>query len=406
MFFLTFIFLFCACIILYTYFGYPLILALISFVYQKSSWWLKKSFLDSDAKKLPNVTLLIAAYNEERVIESKLQNSLELDYPKDRLQIIVAADGSTDKTVQIVDQFKAKGVDLSFKAGRAGKMAAINRAMQKATGEIVVFSDANNLYAKDAIRMIVIPYSLKSVGGVSGSKRIMKGDGLLGHSEGLYWKYESYIKKMETKTGNTMGAVGEIFSIRKDLFEPPPEKVINDDFYLAVRLVKRGFRVVYQPEAKSFERVSLTAEDELVRRTRIISGRYQALFMAKNLLPWKRPFDTWKLISHKYLRPIIPLAMIGLLISNLLGILSVQLTGNLSFALFNPRVDLIIFVLQLLFYFSALLGNNIGNQGILSKALYIPSFLLKSNWAALKGLIVFLSRKESALWERAERRYG
>lgn len=403
-----FIFWISIALILYTYFGYPLILRLLSSIYPKPEWETEKPEVQPlsgrDDDGLPTVTLLIAAYNEADIIAAKLTNSLQLDYPRSHLEIIVTADGSDDHTPAIVKRFAAQGIKLLYRPGRAGKMAAINRAVEFATGEILLFSDANNMYDTKAVRAIVAPFADPKIGGVSGSKKIVKGDGPLGDSEGAYWRYEALIKRMESRIGSSVGAVGEIFAVRASLFEPPPDKIINDDFYMALRLVKRGYRVVYQPLAKSFERVSLSAGDEVMRRSRIISGRYQALFSAYRLLPKRQPIAAWQIVSHKFLRPLVPIAMLLAFLSNLIVVVGGSQGWPLSLTPFGFHGDVMLVLAQLLFYEIALLGKYITGGRMIGKLIYICTFFVNSNWAALKGLMRYFARRESALWERVARR--
>ena len=392
---IPFLFWLCLSLILYTYVGYPVLLTILA--------RLRPSPSTPPTADLPTVTLLIAAYNEAAVIAQKIENSLELDYPADRLQILITADGSQDETPAIVEQFAAQGVQLLYSPPRRGKMAAINRALPHATGQIIVFSDANNSYAADTIQQLVIPFANPEVGAVSGAKLILKGDGVLGHSEGLYWKYESYIKKQETVIGSCAGVAGEIFSLRRDLFETPPDHIINDDFYMAMRLIRRGHRVVYAPQARSYERVSLSAQDEVDRRSRIIAGRYQAIGLAGQLLPWSRPLTAWQIISHKYLRPLVPLAMIGVLLTNILALLIPSATTDLSLMRLTAPFATLFLLGQALFYGAAWLGGRV-SHGHLGKLLYLPHFLLNSNWAALVGLYRYLTGQQTTLWQRVNRR--
>jgi biofilm PGA synthesis N-glycosyltransferase PgaC len=317
---------------------------------------------------------------------------LKLDYPDNLLQILVTADGSSDKTPDIVQQFASRGVELNYRLQRQGKMAAINRAMPRARGDIVVFSDANNLYDTQALRELVKPFADTAVAAVSGAKIIVKDGSSLGHSEGLYWRYESFIKKQETRLGNCTGVAGEILALRRNLFEPPPDNIINDDFYMAMRLIKRGYRVVYAPQARSYEYVSASAEDEIVRRSRIVAGRYQAMGLVGQLLPWKRPLTAWQMISHKFLRPLVPLAMITAFLTNLIIIVPEE-----------PGSYGVLLGLQIIFYLSAVLGQWRQWDGLIGKLLYLPTFLVSSNWAALVGLIRFLTKRQTTLWQRAQR---
>lgn len=391
----------CVLSIGYTYLGYPALAALLA---RLRPYRPARGVRPAAENRLPAVTLLIAAYNEEKVIASKLQNSLAIDYPADRLQILVAADGSDDRTPEIVRAFADRGVDLSYSPPRNGKMSAINRAMESACGEIVVFSDANNMYEPTTLRELVKEFADPSVGAVTGSKTIVRGDGGLGESEGLYWKYESFIREQETRLGSTTGVAGEVLAIRKTLFEAPPDNVINDDFYIAMRLIQRGYRVVYAPKARSIERVSASEQDEITRRTRIVAGRYQALAQAPRLISLRRPLVAWQLVSHKFLRPLVPFAMIGALLANLvLAFRSSSPTRAPLWSLSGRWGKLFLF-LQSLFYLSAWLGAQTDGKGRISKILYLPTFLVNSNMAALYGLVRYLTGKQTARWQRVNRR--
>lgn len=393
---ISWLFWLCVSTILYTYAGYPLLLSLLARFRRKRP--VDRSFT-------PVVTLLIAAYNEETAIAEKIENCLALDYPPDRLQILVAADGSDDRTPDIVRTYARRGVELSYSPPRRGKMAAINRAMSQARGEIILFSDANNMYETHVLPILVAPFADPSVGAVTGAKSILQGDGALGESEGLYWKYESFLKKQETRLGCCTGVAGEILAIRRDLFEPPPASVINDDFYMAMRLVRRGFRIIYTPQARSWERVSLTAQDEITRRARIIAGRYQAITLAPKLLPLKRPLIVWQVVSHKYCRPLVPFAMAGALLMNLVAVIYLGHSENLALLHLAPPFNWIFLLGQLLFYGLAWLGNvQSTHRGAIGKVLYLPTFLVNSNLAAVIGLYRFLAGQQTPLWQRVQRR--
>ena len=382
-------------LIVYTYAGYPIILAVIARLFFSP---VKYHAL------IPSVTIVIPAYNEEQVIEGKLENCLSLDYPKEHLQILVVADGSTDRTVDIVEQYRDKGVKVLHSPERRGKMAAINRAIPFINREIVVFSDANNMYSVDAVRNLVRPFSDMRVGAVSGAKKIVKGDGHLGESEGLYWKYESFIKKQEERIGSCISVVGEIFAIRKNLLTPGPDNIINDDSFMATRLLSQGYRIAYADNAHSVERVSLTEQEEATRRSRIIAGRYQIVSMLPKLLPWRRPIVCWMLISHKFLRPFVALAMLAVLVTNLLSVIRPpEASASLLVALVFP-LNWLFLLLQTVFYSVAVIGKHFEVPGVIGKILYLPQFLVYSNISALRGLYRFLRGSQSPLWERVQRR--
>ncbi len=382
--------------IIYVYAGYPLLLALLARLRPQPKFY---------KSTLPHVTLLIAAFNEEATIAEKLKNSLALDYPRDHLQILVAADGSDDGTPDIVREYAGQGVELNYSPPRRGKMAAINRAMPLVHGEIVIFSDANNMYSPNVIRELTAPFVDASVGAVTGAKSIVRGDGALGESEGAYWKYESFIKKQETRLGTSIGAPGEILAVRRNLYESPPDNIINDDFYIAMRLLQRGYRIIYNPKARSAERISLSAQDEMTRRARIVAGRYQAIALGPRLLPLQSPLVVWQIISHKFLRPLVPFMMVGALLSNLLAVLFPRRSEKYAALNLAPPFNWLILVAQTLFYGLAWLGNRqTGKKSGISTTLYLPTFLVNSNMAAVIGLYQFLVKGQTTLWQRAQRR--
>ena len=400
---IAFIFWLCLAVIAYVYVIYP---ALLWFLARFFSRPVQKPAEDEAA--LPSVTLLISAYNEEIVIAQKLENSLAIDYPRDRLQILVAVDGQGDRTHEIVTAFAGRGVAQSYSPQRTGKINAIRRAVAQSRGDILVLTDANTFFATDALKRLVAPLHDPAVGAVSGAKVIAREGDSLANSEGLYWKYESFIKKQETRLGSCTGVSGEIFALRKALFEAPPARVINDDFYLAMQILRKGFRVVYVSSALTYEKMSLSAQDETTRRSRIVAGRYQALWMGFGLLPWKHPLLVWQVFSHKFLRPVVPFAMVGALLANLAAVIwPIKVTVVPWLALMKP-FGWIFLGLQLVFYGLAGLGSYFQRQSRkasgLQKILYLPAYLVNSNLAAVSGLALYLSGRQTNLWQRVARR--
>jgi biofilm PGA synthesis N-glycosyltransferase PgaC len=382
--------------IMYTYFGYPVLIFILAKMIQKPETY---------PTYKPSVTLLIAAYDEETVIEDKIKNALSMDYPKGLLQILVVTDGSRDRTPEIAKRYTPYGIEILHEPERRGKMAAINRALPSSRGEIVIFSDANNYYQPDTILKLTQPFENPSVGAVTGAKVIGQGDGSLGASEGLYWKYESFIKKQESRAGSCTSAAGEVLAIRKNLYSPAPEDVINDDFYIAMQIVRNGYRLIYVPDAKSIERVSPSAQDEIARRTRINAGRFQAIAMAKQILPFNRPLLVWQILSHKFLRPIVPFFMIGTALFNLIAVFFPP--AMKGFWILSQPYSIIFLGSQFLFYALAWIGMKVGNrddQNKLVRLFYIPTFLINSNYAALMGFFRFLRGSQSHMWERIQRR--
>jgi biofilm PGA synthesis N-glycosyltransferase PgaC len=382
-------------LIFYTYAGYPFLIWLFSRMV---------SHPKTASAMTPYVTLLVAAFNEEKVITQKIENCLQLIYPRDRLQILVMDDGSEDRTQEIVKSYADRGVELAYNPPRRGKMAAINRAIQQARGEIVLFSDASNSYAADVVSEIAAPFSDPRVGAVVGARAIEAGEGGLGESEGLYWKYESFIQKNESRLGCCTGIIGEVLALRRDLFTPPPDGIINDDFFMAMRVAKQGYRVSYAPKARSFESISLHAQDGIERRKRIVAGRYQAILHADRLLPWNRPFVVWQIISHKFMRPLVPLFMIGALLINLLALIFPLQSNAFPLIFLTPPFNWIIFSLQAAFYLLAVSGKMLEkrNTGWL-RILYVPTFLFNSNLAALIGMARFFSGRQNTLWAKTSK---
>lgn len=379
------LFWFSAALLFYVYIGYPLLTTGLARFKPKEEY---------ATSALPAVTLIIAAYNEEAVLEKKLQNTTELNYPPEKLQVIVAADGSSDATAAIVEAFTQRKVLLSYSKERRGKVAAVARAAKSAAGEIIVLSDANNLYPAYALKSLVQPFTDTRVGAASGAKHVEKEGDSLSSSEGLYWKYESWIKRNESRLHTCTAAAGEILAVRRELFPQFPADVVNDDFYILLHVLRSGLRVAYVPAAESWERVSQSAEDEVKRRARISAGRFQAVSRSLGWLPWNDPLAVWQIISHKYMRLAIPFAMLAALIS------------NLYLAFFNPQERnwaLWLLAAQVIFYLLAVLGRRFNFKGI-GKALYLPAFLVDSNLATLRGFFRQVRKGQGAAWEKAKRR--
>ncbi len=350
----------------------------------------------------PYVTLLVAAYNEEAVIQQKIENCLALDYPAEHVQILIAADGSADHTVDIVQKYADRGVELSYHPARRGKLAAIGRAIDMVRNDIVVFSDANNMYPPETLRAIVSTFVDPKVGAVSGAKTILKGYGALGESEGLYWRYESFIKRAESRFGCCVAISGEVWAVRRELIETPPGDIINDDFYMGMQVAQKGFKIAYAPKARSYERVSPSAKDEKARRSRIIAGRFQALSRARDVLPVNRPVVLWQVFSHKLLRMFLPFAMIGAFVCNAL-IAGIAL-GNSSHYELIQLFYISLLILQVLFYLVALVGVlTKNNNNMFGKIFYLPTFVVNSNYAALVGFYRFITGRQTTLWERVRR---
>jgi poly-beta-1,6-N-acetyl-D-glucosamine synthase len=341
--------------------------------------------------KLP-VSIIIAAYKEAKVIGTKLQNTLALNYPLDALEIIVVSDGNEDNTVQIVESFKHRGVISSHSRERKGKMAAINRGIEQAKGEIVLLSDANSMYSPDVLMKIVRNFTDPAVGGVSGRKSIfLESERASSEGDSAYWKYESFLKTCQSKIGSITTGDGEIFAFRKSLFKPVSEKIINDDMAITIDIIEQGYRVIYEPEAISGEFASIQLSDDFWVKVRMVTGGFQSMQIYLKRLLCFRPFFAFQFLSHKALRWTAPIFLIGAYIS--------------SIALLTQPLFMHLVIAQSLFYGFAVLAIWIDKQNRFYRFLYYPYYFCLMNAAALLGLAKFLKSETDAgvLWKRAQR---
>ncbi|OGW52201.1 MAG: hypothetical protein A2Z50_03605 [Nitrospirae bacterium RBG_19FT_COMBO_42_15] len=331
-----FIFWFSVILIFYPYIGYLLILKIISFF--KSN----NSIADNEEFK-PLATLLISAYNEEAVIEDKILNSLDLNYPKELLEIVVISDGSNDKTNELVIKYADKGVVLRHYEGRIGKTACLNRAVPLAKGEIIVFSDANSRYDREAIRELVRSFADKEVGFATGFTRYTTDEGLIDYIS-LYSRIEKTTKKLESKIASCVGADGAIFAIRKPLYKPLNDYDIND-LVIPLNVIKQGYRGIFEERAFCTEK-AVSYKGEFNRQVRITNRTLRALFSNLSMFnPFKFKFFSFELLSHKICRFMAPFFMVLILLTNLI----------LSFA--DGYLYMLILIGQALIYLTALLKH-------------------------------------------------
>jgi biofilm PGA synthesis N-glycosyltransferase PgaC len=302
-FWLSFIFVF------YIYFGYPALLALHRLV---ASNRVKREYWE------PTVTLVIAAHNERQRMERKLDNCLALDYPRRKLQIIVSLDGPTDGTEFAVWKYAPRGVEMVHSKEHSGKPAAINRAMRRATGEIVVFADVRQTFDRSAIRELVANFADHRVGAASGELLLLDESEQEAKTDvGLYWRYEKALRSMESEIHSVAGATGAIYAIRRDLFQDLPEDTLVDDMVIPLRIVLQGKRAVFDPRAKAYDTVSCCPMAEYGRKVRTLAGNYQVMTQLPQLfVPWRNPIF-FQFLSHKVGRLLVPHALIVLFVTNL-----------------------------------------------------------------------------------------
>lgn len=374
-------------LVFYTYLGYGIVLFVLVRI---KRILFKQKPIDRDY--FPEVTLVVPAYNEKDFIAEKAQNSLELDYPKDKLRILFITDGSNDGTQDVLKGID--GVELTHEDIRAGKAAAENRAMTLVTSPIVVFCDANTYLNQDCIKNLVVHYQDPKVGAVSGEKRVLSksADKASAAGEGLYWKYESTLKKWDSELYTIVGAAGELISFRSELVQDLEQDTILDDFVQTMRICKQGYRVLYEPDAYAAETASDNVKEELKRKVRIAAGGWQAMSrLLPILFPLPNPVLTFQYISHRVLRwSISALALPVIFVLN-------------YFLMTESPMFEYLFYAQILFYVMALLGWFLENRSIKLKILFVPYYFLMMNYAVFAGFFRWLKGSQKATWERAKR---
>lgn len=338
---------------------------------------------------LPSVSLIVPAYNEAHVIHAKIENCLQLDYPKDRLEILIASDGSTDGTANVIRDATAAGrIRGVVYPERRGKTAVINDLVSMATGKIIVFSDAASMLEPGSLRALVSRFADPRVGCISGVYRVLRtaGDGQA-EQESLYWRYETFVRLAEARLGTMLGAHGALYAIRRELFEPLNPRVINDDFVIPMTIVIKGRDSIYEPRAIAWEDAREMAG--FPRRIRIMMGNYQQLLILLQTRGWwRRPRVLWQLASHKGLRILMPFLLVGLYVS------SAQLTAPVYRASF---------ALQIAFFLAGLLGLSPRLRALGGPAIAAPYYVCMANAAALVALYRLLLRRGAAGWIPAPR---
>ncbi len=382
-------------IVFYAYIGYGILLFIIIRI--RRILGLRKVFTGNEDYE-PEVTLLVAAYNEKDYIDAKVKNSFDQSYPKEKIKNVWVTDGSDDGTPELLKQYD--GVTVYHKDERAGKIAAMNRGMDFVDTPIVIFSDGNTTLGKDAVKEIVKLFRNPKVGCVSGEKRIFeKGkDAAAGAGEGIYWKYESTLKKWDAELYSVVGAAGELFAIRTDLYQHVEKDTLLDDFIISLRVAKKGYTIQYNPEAYAIETASANVKEELKRKIRISAGGIQSILRLKELLnPFKYGVLSFQYISHRVLRwTLAPLSLLFIFFLNL------AISINIGFFNFN-NIYTWLFWAQVAFYLFALIGWYLENKKIKIKILFIPYYFFIMNLSVYLGFNRFIKGKQSVKWERAKR---
>ncbi len=381
----------CLFLVFYTFFGYGILL----FVLVKlRTMIMGKRPVPNNGGKWPSLTLVVSAYNEEDCIAQKIENSLSLTYPQDKITYLFASDGSTDATPAIIAKYPQ--ITLMHRPERKGKIAAMERAMHEVTSEVVIFTDANTMLNKEALMNICRHYHDPKVGAVSGEKRVSIADVADATAgEGFYWKYESKLKTWDSELYSVVGAAGELFSVRTKLYEPVPPDTILDDFMISLRIAEKGYRIIYEKAAYATETGSENITEELKRKIRIAAGGIQSIVRLKSLL---NPFNNFVLcfqyVSHRVLRwTITPFLMVLAFILN--GIIAFQYHGT---------VYVTLFAMQVFFYGLAVLGWILEKRQVRIKALFIPYYFCMMNYAVAAGIRRYFLKQQSVTWEKAKRK--
>lgn len=373
----------------YTYVGYGVIIYIFSKIKRHP---VPPPY--ASAEELPEVTLLVAAYNEEGFIDEKIKNTLSLDYPKDKLKLFFVTDGSTDGTAAIVRQHPE--IQLFHSNERRGKIHAVNRVMKHVTTPLVIFCDANTNLNPEAIKLIVRHYKDETIGGVAGEKRIFTNDkdNASGAGEGMYWKYESFLKRKDAEVYSVVGAAGELFSLRTALYEEPAPNMIIEDFYLSLRVTAQGYRFAYEPDAYAIETASASVGEEWKRKVRISAGAFQAMQKLAYLLnPFCYGMLSFQYFSHRVLRW--TLAPLSLLLMILANVALVTIT--------HSYVYIVLLLAQTGFYLLAFAGHQWRDRKIGIKGFFVPYYFVVMNLSVYAGFMRFLRGQQSVLWEKSKR---
>jgi len=383
-------------LIFYSYIGYGILIYIILII---------KRLLKNNSKSEqnievfePKVTLFVPAYNEKDFVETKVKNGFELDYPPDKIEYIWVTDGSNDGTQNLLNKYPQ--IKTYHQTHRNGKIGAMNRGIQFVSNPIVIFTDANTRLNKYAIKEIVALFNDKTVGCVSGEKRINTKDAesAAGAGEGIYWKYESLLKKWDSELNSAIGAAGELFAIRTELYEGVEADTLLDDFMISMRIAQKGYKIKYNPNAYAVETSSENIKEELKRKIRISAGALQSTIrLIKLLNPFKYPLLSFQFFSHKILRWFfVPISLVLIFPINL--ILFIKCQDN-----YFTYIYTFLFWFQIIFYLIALFGWSLKNAKIKAKFIFVPYYIVIMNLSVFMGLHRFIKKKQSVNWDRAKR---
>lgn len=382
-------------ILFYTYIGYAIVLFVLVKIKKKL---FSKKVLNFDTSFEPNVCLFVTAFNEKDYVKQKVENSFSLDYPKEKIQYLWITDGSDDGTPEILKKYEY--LEVHHLPERRGKMHAMNRGVKFVKAPIIIFSDTNTILGKQSIREIVAKFSNEKTGCVAGEKRIVEkdADSAAGAGEGLYWKFESWVKKMDADLNSAVGAVGELFAIRTELFEDVEEDALLDDFMISLRIAQKGYHIAYTPGAFAEETASLNVKEELKRKIRIAAGGIQTIFRLKGLFnPFRYGVLSWQYFSHKVMRwTLAPVSLLLIFPVNLLIVIFQKSYVDFGF------YTLVLYI-QILCYLLTVIGWYLENRRLRLKLLFVPYYFVSINYAAIRGIFRYFKGNQSVNWEKSKR---
>lgn len=382
---MTFLFWLFLFLILYCYFGYPFLLWLMAKGHSRP---VRKAAYE------PEVSVILSVWNEEDVIERKMKNFLSLEYPREKIEFLIGSDGSTDRTGQIIRRFADERIRLIERPQRLGKMATLNELVRNARHEIIVFCDARQEFAADALRELTANFSDAGVGCVSGELIFeeKKEAGSTARGVNLYWNYEKFIRRQESRLHSMLGATGAIYAIRRELFLPMPVNIVLDDMFVPLEIIRKGYRAVFDAAAKAYDAAADNPREEYRRKVRTLYGNWQIFgFFADLFHPFQSPVAV-QLFSHKFLRLLVPFLLIILFLIN----------AALSADAFYRRI----FILQIVFYAAAGAGGLAKRQKcgifkLIARLGYVPYVFCLLNFAALAGFVQFILGGQDVRWKKA-----
>jgi cellulose synthase/poly-beta-1,6-N-acetylglucosamine synthase-like glycosyltransferase len=396
-----FLFFLLAFIVFYTYLGYGILAWILVNVLRKSD---EQPVVRSEY--YPDVTMVIPAYNERNYLPAKLQNCLAQDYPAHQLQLLFVIEGSTDGSAEYLEQQQQRLPNLTLISGaqRLGKIAAMNNAMDQVKTPITIFTDANTQLNPEAVSQLVRRFEPVQVGAVTGEKRIQLAgqEAAAGSGEGLYWRYESFLKKLDAQLHTIVGAAGELFAIRTSLYEPVEADTLLDDFIISLRIASRGYRVDYAPDAYALERPSESVREEMKRKVRIATGGFQSIQRLAHLLnPFRYGWLSFQYVSHRVLRwAVTPFCLPLLFLLNMVMITQPQSSEG---HLLTPNLWTSLLVAQVVFYLIAGLGYVLENRHTRFKLTFVPFYFVFMNWCVLAGFSKYCTGNLSGVWEKSRR---